>query len=1116
MAKGKATESSKKDLWELQSKLWNQPVGDFVSFLQGIGGDKVSAQGSFVIKLCCPFHADNSPSAFINLQQGFFKCYSGSCGKWTRDPIQLVRALDKGTYDRATEILRSNFAATFTKLKREDLKWFGLVDSEQRRARLISEACHTYACNVWQSSAAPELAKQARDWLKTTRRIDDIALIGCVGMLPREPDLERILDSLGATKEDKQAIKETLGAYLNTTYTDSVVYTYGESPEKITGFKFRIPNADKTSIRFEKVNKEYEGTGVFGVTMGSYAHLIANDKVDTFAVVEGEHDQISLYLEQLKTGIIDKVVVAGGGQGHNGVAFMAALGFSKCDVIGDDDLAGHAYAENLIKKSSVINFRVFSYPSTIKNPKHDDKIDPDEAIYIHGGAAVLQAIANPKNYTYAYEWCHGRAVQALSAASKDDVVTQLDAAVDYGQLLHTETEQRAFAQLFVADYPKLTIGEILQAISKGDDTPLAFIDRLTSAIERQYIPLYHDIGSNSLHLWQRDSRNEITLDLDLPKKALSLFQTRIGGVFYNWAKEEVGLPGYFPDVNDPSTGPDAFDKVNQKVEEALVYSFSKLAHRAANRVSLMDQGIHAGDILTTHIAYMINGNNHYRIEYSKTDATLSSVTRLTAPVDGTKVFVVDESRLFYKDPNEGWFPYDLEELLKTKPQYTPYETIDLIANILRDTFSFARPDTDALYCALLTFYQYVFDSMQKLCMTHIRGEFESGKSTLASVVANGEQISGYNFAFSSHVTDNYTLAGVFKNYANKRVMAILDEFNDPDDGSKESASRQGILASIRGLATRGSAERILGNSETSKRVEELAIPFVLLGATLFSNPMDGSRFNQIELQKRSKLVSIGEALRKYEPVVEALRKAVAYHSIHLLPTIAANYKNLYKAVTHNRPDKPFTITRTHENLMPLAAICDACGFNGIQFIKDFHAVRADQAKEREEVSPAQSLFNAVLYSSNFEVDIDSKPTRRSLSALLGRADWRELINTSDRGVFFDENTGFLAVVWPQVRQCLLGAGYQRTSTAALRTMASGSRQYVPFDFADSRGAVKRLRVMGMSSDKFNITFFDVNETINTVKTAHEELAKEAAAITGAVVVTPAKPKSNNPLDGMDL
>jgi hypothetical protein len=58
--------------------------------------------------------------------------------------------------------------------------------------------------------------------------------------------------------------------------------------------------------------------------------------------------------------------------------------------------------------------------------------------------------------------------------------------------------------------------------------------------------------------------------------------------------------------------------------------------------------------------------------------------------------------------------------------------------------------------------------------------------------------------------------------------------------------------------------------------------------------------------------------------------------------------------------------------------------------------------------------------------------------------------------------------------------------------------------------------MGMSSDKFNITFFDVNETINTVKTAHEELAKEAAAITGAVVVTPAKPKSNNPLDGMDL
>lgn len=1109
MAKGKATEAVRKDLKDLQKKIWNQPVADFVSFLQSVGGDRVTAQGTFVIKLCCPFHADNNPSAFINLQQGFFKCYSGSCNKWTPDPIHLVRALDKGSYERAVELLRSNFASTFTKLKRDDLKWFGALDVEQRRARLLSEACHTYACNIWQSNTAPELAKRARDWLKNTRRIADISLVSCVGMLPRETDLERLLDAQGATKEDKQGIKELVGSYLNTTYTDCIVYTYGESPEKITGFKFRIPGGDKASIRFEKVNKEYEGTGVFGVTMSSYSHLIANDKVDTFTVVEGEHDQLSLYLEQVKTGIIDKVVVAAGGQGHNGVSYMASLGLTKCDVVGDDDVAGHEYAENLIRKSPGINFRVFTYPSTIKNPKHDDKIDPDDAIKIHGGTAVIRELSNAKNYTYAYEWCYSRAFNALSAVSKDDIVTQLDAAVDYGQLLHTEAEQRAFAQLFTVDFPKLSIGEILQAISKGDDTPLAFIDRLTSAIERQCIPLYHDINSNSLHLWEKESRNQITLDLDLPKKALSLFQTRIGGVFFNWAKDEVGLPGYFPDVNDPATGPEAFDKINQKIEESLVYAFSRIAHKAPSRVSLMDQGIHSADILQTHTAYVVNGNNHYRLEYSKNDFSLSGAVRLTAPVDGHNVFVVDDSRLFYKNPDEGWLPYDIQELIKAKPAYTAYETIDLTSKILRDTFSFDRPDTDAVYCALLCMYQYVFDTMQKRCMTHIRGEFESGKSTLASVIGNGEQITGFNLTYASHVTDNYTLAGVFKNYANKRVVAILDEFNDPDDGSKESASRQAILASIRGLATRGSAERILGNAEASKRIEELSVPFIILGATLFSNPMDGSRFNQIELRKRSKAVSIGETLRKYEQVIEPLRKAFAYHALHLLPKIATAYQNLYRAVTHNRPDKPFTISRTHENLMPLAAICDACGYDGIKFIKDFHEVRADQAKEREEVSPAQSLFNAVLYSSNFEVDIDSKPTRRSLSALLSRADWRELINTSDRGVFFDESTGFLAVVWPQVRQCLLGAGYQRTSTAALRTMAGGSRQYVPFDFAEARGAVRRLRVMGMSSDKFNITFFDVNHVINVVTKAHEELAAESSA-------APATSTADNPIKGMDL
>jgi hypothetical protein len=52
---------------------------------------------------------------------------------------------------------------------------------------------------------------------------------------------------------------------------------------------------------------------------------------------------------------------------------------------------------------------------------------------------------------------------------------------------------------------------------------------------------------------------------------------------------------------------------------------------------------------------------------------------------------------------------------------------------------------------------------------------------------------------------------------------------------------------------------------------------------------------------------------------------------------------------------------------------------------------------------------------------------------------------------------------------------------------------VPFEFADARGAVKRLRVLGMSSDKFNITFFDINTIINTVQQAHADLAEEAAS-----------------------
>ena len=1113
--KQRSADANKREVWELRTKLWNQPVNEFTNFLTAVGAEKAMVHGSTAIKLCCPFHPDNSPSAFINLSDGFFKCYSGSCGKYTKDPLQVVKALDKNTYEHALELYRAHFAGTIAKLRREDVKLLGVVDDEQRRMRLLSEVCHAYACNIWLSTAVPESAKSTRDWLKITRRVTDISLISGVGMLPRDADLERLLGSLGATREDTHAIKTFIGPYLTSAYMDCVVYTYSESPDRITGFKFRPPGDKKDSIRFLKVEDGDDAPpGVFGLTMSGYLPLLSHDKIDSFTVVEGEHDQLALYQEQLKTGIVDHVYIAAGGGGHAGLDCMHALGLTRGNIVGDDDDAGREWAEGLIKKSPKVGFRIFKYPPSLRTPT-GDKTDPDDLVKRLGGAVVFSELANTKNYDYAHEWCFGRAKAKLARVDAEDVVRQLDVASEYGQSLRTEAEQRAYAEAISKAYPKLQSTDILQQIVKVDDSPLAFINRIVAAIKRQFTPSHHDREENKLYLWDNTSREHIGLQLGNAPRALSLFQTRIGGIYYNWVKDEVGIPPYFPDVNDPASGAQSLSVCEKRSEDACTQAFAVIASEVTGRWYNLDQGIHTATVETEGTGYIVTGNRQYKLIYK--DMDLHKIERLTAPVDGNKVFLTKHhAGLLYTDPEAGWLEYDSIKAMRQKPKLSPLDVLDKIALILNEVFSFKYPDVDPIYCALMTVYPAVFDCMNKKVMTHVLGEWESGKSSLMCLLANNQQIRGYHLVTSAITTDNYTQAALFQLYGEKRVIVALDEFNDKDDGSRDSIARQQILVSLRGLATKGQAERVLGSKDSDGKMQRLNIPFWLLGNTIFNDPMDLSRFNRIELLKRTGKANIGSALSKYGVAAFAeLRHAILYYGLELIRHIRKEYDALYLV---GQRQKELTLSRAVENLIPLAAIYNAFGGDGLKFINAFHGQKKELEAEKEERAPSEMLFNAIIYSPHIEVEIDQKPNRRSLANLISRADWRDLINTSDRGVFFDKKSNYLAVVWAQAASCLLSGTYSRVGAPSLRTLSTQSKRYVQYSKARSEGVVTRLKVHGMTGDEQHVSFFDLTEYVNSVERAHEELRLEEEGIRKAAVMM--KPGTATPekdsLDGAGL
>ena len=58
---------------------------------------------------CCPFHDDNHPSLCVNVETGWYKCMSSSCGATGGSIVGFVGALLGYEYAEARRYLEENY-----------------------------------------------------------------------------------------------------------------------------------------------------------------------------------------------------------------------------------------------------------------------------------------------------------------------------------------------------------------------------------------------------------------------------------------------------------------------------------------------------------------------------------------------------------------------------------------------------------------------------------------------------------------------------------------------------------------------------------------------------------------------------------------------------------------------------------------------------------------------------------------------------------------------------------------------------------------------------------------------------------------------------------------------
>jgi len=1098
MATGKPASKNRKDFWAQQTKLWQQPTGAWEEFLHspGVGAGKVVVTGTR-LKLCCPFHVDSNPSGHIHTTKGYYKCFAETCKKGVKDPIKLVQRLMNVSYTEAFDAFRRHFKLSRS-IRPDDVKAFDEETTLRKRMGIIAEACFNYLCNVWTAPTAPESARAACHWLREVRGIKDVFSMTGIGLLPRKHDLERLCKEKNATDEDIKWILRLLSDYLGTGYMDCIVYTYATAPDHITAFKLRKPEPDKDSVRVVKLHDD-EPMGCFGLTHTAYSPLVWSDKVDSVILVEGEHDQLAAYQGQHEKAVFDEIFLALGGGGHQGIDFLSRIGLTKASIVGDHDDAGDEYPVNILKKSSKVACKVFDWPIGLQNPS-GGKYDPDEAIRFYGFDPFFRAVIDNRNFVFAARWCHQRSLHELLDVEDDDVVQQESVVIEIASLLRNDAELRSFADMISKDYPLLTPARIRLAAMQYEDNPVGFIQSIADWIRQNFHVISVNNNTNILKLWHKENRTEVELCVGLKRGVTTFKAYTPTGVLYEWVRDEIGLPTYLPNPEAADATHSSFAQCEKNIAESVDMAFSALSSQAKETPWLLKgQGIHLSDVGMGEPGYIVNGNRIYKMEWNAEGTDFKDVTELDGPSDGESVFNIHRNTLICPESMaEGWLPFvaEAKDLLR-RPKYSLRQCFDLVYDIIDTACEFRYQKVDVMYMTLLIFYGYVSDAMQKRVMTHILGEHESGKSALLSLCCGHKQMPEFALTFHAATSDSCTSAAVFQHFNSTRVMLGLDEANDPDDGTHESQKMKQLYRRMRGLATKGMADYSVGTIDGTGNSYFIHNPVITASATVIIDTMDESRFNTLNLRKNpNKANTRSELTQKFGiQVFHGLRESICLNVLRTAPLIAQAYQNAYLSYGQNVKRN---LQRRHEILMPLVAVAKVIGIDGDQFIDDYSASRQDLVDERTASSPGNALVDAIINAPHIQIGTDDVPLKKSLRSIIQHQEWRERINSSDTGIYFDEISGCIGILWPQVRQTLLIGSlnkYGRMSITSLRAKAGESQHFVRPDEARRTGITMRLRAEGMVGSPAT-SVFDVKHILIDAANARKELmAAEKAAQT---------------------
>lgn len=1014
-------------LWKLWSFLGTKGWQTILE--SGKPNNRFVPVGANILKGLClhPDHQDTSPSAFIYVEKGYYKCHGGSCEYYESNPIRLIAYIRECSYADALRYVCETFKPPFINPRAQSA-----LDAEFKNQRIKQEivgATHDLLCAVLNDPSNTKYAsvKPALDWLINVRKLPTSVLHTLpIGLMPE-------LGRLGARllhRQKKQvvecqrlhlcqkieptspanivddALTYMAAALQDTDFNGSVVFPLHVSPTEIGRIKLRVPQQEK---KFIMPDDDFEDLlGLYGLGWAMNRNFFGSHIDENCAIlVEGEMDALALLAHYAVTGSVTFPVLSVGGKGGSKYIepILQSVGISQAYLVGDaPQKQGNDIAQNWLESISKTPIKIFTGWDRLGMSG-----DVDEAVQDHGAIKVLEVLWEKRDETFVqpWNWAFDRAAADLFDIPETDFRTQMETAAFHGRyILHTLEREKYVTEM--AQTYNLNPLILKREISAGDHTEDGFIHSCMDSLREQFavVGIQKTDKGRVLVLHGRRDQSFQTVRLADTKDMESLV-AGIGGSLLSYVREFVGVPPFlaFPDPQFPDR-----KVVKTLVPELRTYMTTAVQDLAqgASELSQIDrhsQGYHHLTIDGVSEEFVVCGKKVFRIDRS---SGLPAFEQLDGPIYKGVLFDTG-----IENPEKGreWYPGGLTvEKLQDAQGANLHELYDNLVQLYTDAFRFKHHEITAELCAALLMALPTMSALTRPVLTFITGDSSSGKTSLMSILSN-VGAPGVRLLYASVGHQSYTAASIGRLADGMSNTLCLDEFESGDDERGMHINK--IFEMLRGLIT-GEADRVISQGASGTKREVYCLPVFFAAIRGAARPQDLNRVLQIETEKVAFKVNPLQVIKemfpqeKFDQMIQDLNLGMYEHALELVELEA----DIISQFSSLQVELGLQLEwRFASNLFAPLAIMRLLGKDWKGFLKAYVQANQFEISRIASVSETESRWNEILRSAN--IMIEPREPLTSIATLLITPEQRGLINSSSKGVFYDEETKYLLVLVDQ-------------------------------------------------------------------------------------------------------